>query len=212
MSKQRFAVLLTVLVLTLTGVHFASAAGMEIIPAPNDVPPGAMSYGNLAKGTGLDPNIVAALIGVLGLLVGSFLTIGGTYFLRFLDVKREDRREEAFMVRERKEKEFQIKQEIYKNFLTELGLMEGFLLHKAENSSMKDIESFNAEWTKMEIKMNLVCSTKIRTDLDEVQEELINIAKKRFEGGKADLNHEYLAKRGELLDAIREDIDLFHTN
>ncbi len=209
MSKQRFALLLSVAVLSLAYVHVASAAGMQIIPGPVDLPPGTMSYGNLAKSTGVDPNIVAAIIGVVGLLVGSFLTILGTYFLRFLDVKREDRREELFMVRERKEKEFQIKQEIYKNFLTDLGMMESFLLHKAENTGIKDTETFNGEWTKMEIKMNLVCSTRIRQLLDEVQEELIAISKKRFEGGKVDLGGKYLEKRGELLNAIREDIDLF---
>jgi hypothetical protein len=211
MSKQRFALFITAILLSLASFHIVSAAGMEIIPTPTDVPPGTMSYGNIAKSTGLDPNIVAALIGVIGILVGSFLTILGTYFLRFLDVRREDKREEAFMVRERKEKEFQIKQEIYKNFLTDLGLMEGFLLHKSENVAMKDVESFNAEWTKMEIKMNLVCSTKIRQLLDEVQEELLSIAKERFDGGKAELSQTYMAKRGELLDAIREDIDLFQT-
>lgn len=209
MSKQRFALLLTVLALCLTQAHIVSAATTTIIPSPIDIPPGAMSYGNLAKSTGMDPNIVAAMIGVIGLLVGSFLTILGTYFLRHLDVRREDRREESFMVRERKEKEYQIKQEIYKNFLTDLGQMESFLLHKGENSHMKDTESFNGEWSKMEIKMNLVCSPKVRQLLDEVQEVLVGIAQKRFDGGKVELGTEYLEKRGELLDAIREDIDLF---
>lgn len=211
MSKQRTAILLAALAITMVQFQIVSAAGMEIIPTPTDLPPGAMSYGNVAKG-GLDPNIVAAVIGVVGLLVGSFLTIMGTYFLRFLDVRREDKREEAFMVRERKEKEFQIKQEIYKNFLTDLGFMEGFLLNKADAANMKDTESFNAEWTKMEIKMNLVCSAKIRQLLDELQEILVSTAQKRFEGGKVDLAGGYLEKRGELLDAIREDIDLFQSN
>lgn len=212
MSKQRFTFFLTVLILALAQVQFASAAGTTIIPSPIDLPPGAMNYDSLAKSSGLDPNIVAAVIGVVGLLVGSFLTILGTYFLRYLDVRREDRREEAFMVRERKEKEFQIKQEIYKNFLTDLGQMESFLMHKAENANIKDAESFNAEWTKMEIKMNLVCSGQIRRLLDDVQEELVAVAKKRFEGGKVTLEASYLGKRGELLDAIREDIDLFQTS
>lgn len=212
MSKKRFAFLFTVFVLCLAQLQIAAAAGIQTIPGPVDLPPGAMSYGNIAKSTGLDPNIVAAVIGVVGLLVGSFLTILGTYFLRFLDVRREDRREEAFMLRERQEKEFQLKQEIYKNFLTDLGLMEGFLLHKSENAKIKDVESLNAEWTTMEIKMNLVCSPAIRQLLDELQEELLGAAKKRFEGGKVELGEQYLAKRGELLDAIREDIDLFQTN
>jgi len=211
MSKHRFALFLTIAILAVTHFHIASAAGMEIIPSPVDVPPGAMSYGNVAKG-GLDPNILAALIGVCGLLVGSFLTIGGTYFLRFLDVRREDKREEAFMVRERKEKEFQMKQEIYKNFLTDLGHMEGFLLHKADDINIKDTDGFGAEWTKMEIKMSLVCSPKIRQLLDELQEQLMDIAQKRFKGEKIELNKDYINKRGELLDAIREDIDLFQNN
>ena len=90
--------------------------------------------------------------------------------------------------------------------------MEGFLLQKSENAKIKDVESLNAEWTTMEIKMNLVCSPAIRRLLDELQEELLAAAKKRFEGGKVELGEQYLNKRGELLDAIREDIDLFQTN
>ena len=73
---------------------------------------------------------------------------------------------------------------------------------------MKDTDSLNGEWTKMEIKMNLVCSSKIRMLLDEVQDELLTIAKKRFDGGKVELGKNYLTKRGQLLDAIREDIEL----
>jgi len=207
--KQKFALILASAILFCVQISQVSAA--EIIPAPADLPPGAMSYGNLAKSTGMDPNVVAAIIGVVGLLVGSFLTISGTYFLRYLDVRREDRREEAFIVRERKEKEFQIKQEIYKNFLTELGLMESFIVNKTEHETMKDEESFNAEWTKMEIKMNLVCSAAMRTLLDELQEQLVALAKKRFVGSKGELTPEYLAKRGELLEALREDINLIQT-
>ena len=113
------------------------------------------------------------------------------------------------MVRERLEKEFQIKQEIYKGFLTDMGRIEGFLLNKGSHESIKDTESLNAEWTTMEIKMNLVCSKQIRTLLDEVQEEVLTIGKKRFAGAKVELTPAYLDKRGELLDAIRADIDLF---
>ncbi len=212
MSKQRFVLFLTAILFAVSFVHIAGAASMEIIPTAADLPPGAMSYGNVAKSTGLDPNIVAAVIGVVGLLVGSFLTILGTYFLRFLDVRREDKREEAFMVRERKEKEFQIKQEIYKGFLTDLGHMESFLINKAEHPAMKDEESFVSEWNKMEIKMNLVCSPHIRQLLNEVQASLVDIAKKRFSGGKVELGKDYHEKRSELLEAIREDIDLFQNS
>ena len=60
--------------------------------------------------------------------------------------------------------------------------------------------------------MNLVCSSAIRELLDVVQEELMNIANQRFEGNKVELGTEYIAKRGALLDAIREDIDLFQAN
>ena len=209
MTKKRILQLMTVTVICLAQMQAAFAATTTIIPMANDLPPGAMSYGNLAKSTGIDPNIMAAVIGVVGLLVGSFLTILGTYFLRYLDVKRENQREELFMVRERKEKEFQIKQEIYKGFLTDMGRIEGFLLNKSPVEHLKDIESLNAEWTTMEIKMNLVCSLSIRTLLDEVQEEVLAIGKKRFAGGKVELGPAYLDKRGELLDAIRKDIDLF---
>ena len=192
----------------LTQFNLAHAA-IQMIPVPGDLPPGTMSYGNLSKGTGIDPNILAAIIGVIGLFMGTFLTLLGTYFLRFLDVKREDKREELFLVRERKEKEYQLKQEIYKNFLTELGHLESFLLHKVDHPQLKDIEAFNGEWTKMEIKMNLVCTAKIRQLLDEAQEDLMDTAKKRFSGSGVDLSADYLKHRSMLLDAIRTDIDLF---
>lgn len=209
MSKQRFALFLTIAIVFAVQIHgFSIVKAVDLISLPNDVPPGTMSYGNVAK-TGLDPNIVAAMIGVTGLLIGSLLTIFGTYFLRFLDVKREDKREEFFMMRERKEKEYQIKQEIYKNFLNDLGLIEAFLMHRAENTHIKDIESFNAEWTKIEIKMNLVCTSDMRRLLDSLQEELISLSKKRLEGNKVELAGEYIEKRDALLDAIREDMDLF---
>jgi len=207
MNKKSFFTIAILMVLF--QVNLAHAA-IEVIPAALDLPPGAISYGNIANGTGVDPNIAAAIIGVAGLFIGTFLTLLGTYFLRFLDVRREDKREEMFMVRERKEKEFQIKQEIYKIFLTELGILESFLLHKAEHPDIKDIEAFNGEWSKMEIKMNLVCTGKIRQLLDEVQEELVEIAKKRFGGAGVDLSADYLNLRNMLLEAIREDIDLFH--
>ena len=63
----------------------------------------------------------------------------------------------------------------------------------------------------MEIKMNLVCSAAMRTLLDELQEKLVALAKKRFAGSKGELAPEYLAKRGELLEALREDINLIQT-
>jgi hypothetical protein len=197
MSKPRFALFLTITVSFMAAAQLAHA---DLIPGAASLPTGTI-------GQSLDPNILAAIIGMTGVLIGSILTMIGTYFLRFLDVRREDKREEAFMLRERKEKEFQIKQEIYKNFLTDLGQTESFL-------GIKDIENFNAEWTKMEIKMNLVCSNDIRKLLNELQDQLGGIAKKRFadKDNKSELTESYIEKRGELLDAIREDIDLFQSN
>ena len=208
MIKSRTVLLAATGIICAMQIQMVLAAPIEMIPF-NDLPPGTIGSSSGGSTSGFDPNILAAVIGVVGLLIGSFLTILGTYFLRFLDVKRENKREELFMVRERKEKEFQIKQEIYKGFLTDMGRIEGFLLNKSDVDNIRDIDSLNAEWTTMEIKMNLVCSKEIRTLLDEVQEEIMTIGKKRFSGGKVELTGAYLDKRSELLDAIREDIDLF---
>jgi hypothetical protein len=196
--------LIPTLVLAIITALSCAGIALAITPFPAatpDLPPGAMSYGNVSTGSSMDPNIVAAVIGVAGLLVGSIITILATYFMRWMDVRREDRREDLLADRDKREKEFQIKQEIYKNFLNELSELETF--------QHKDLDSFKRAWTKTEINIDLVASPKVRTAKDTVQNEMIAAAEQSFRTGAATLSPQYLQNRDTLLQAIREDIDIF---
>jgi hypothetical protein len=176
---------------------------LALTPFPaqtTDLPPGAMSYGNTGSSNLTDPNIVAAIIGVAGLLIGSAITIVATLLMRNLDIRREDRREEMMVERNRKEKAIQIKQEIYKDFLHELAELETF--------NYKDLDSFKKDWIKTEVKVDLVASPKIRQAKETVQNELLNIAEKNIKSGTANLSQNYFKYRDALLDTIREDIDI----
>ena len=196
MKKIYFSLLFSLLL----GYQAALAAPQMIAP-PADLPPGAMSYGNVSKGNlAADPNIVAAVIGVGGLIVGSAITIFSTAVIRRFDIKREDRREEIMLERYKKEKEYNIKQEIYKNFLNELALMETF--------SYKDAETFKRDWIKTEVKIDLVASPKVRQAKEKLQKELLILAEKNIKSDSANITTEYIKCRDEMLEAIRADIDL----
>ena len=170
--------------------------------SPVDLPPGTMNYGTIDKGTlPLDPNIMAAVIGVSGLLIGSIITILATYFMRWMDVRREDRREDLLIERSKREKEFQLKQDTYKAFLNELADLEA--VH------VKDLDSFKKAWTRTEIALDLVASPEVRQAKDAVQSELMATAEKSFKTGAVELSPDYLKNRDSLLQAIREDIDIF---
>lgn len=178
-------------------------AATNLIQPVGDLPPGTMNYGNPDRGNlPADPNIIAAIIGVLGLLVGSGITILATLIFRHMDIRREDRKEETLMRRDKKEKEYQIKQEIYKDFLHELSQLETF--------NFDNLESFKKDWTKTEIKVDLVASPKVRAAKEMLQKELFNIAEKNLKSGSASLSTNYLRDRDSLLDSIREDIDIFN--
>lgn len=197
----------TLIFLAAAGLVFAGYAAIAYAATPfpqtADLPPGAMSYGNVDRGTfSSDPNIVAAIIGVVGLLVGSIITILATYFMRWMDVRREDKREDLLTERNRREKEFQMKQEIYKNFLNELAQLESF--------QYKDLDSFKKAWTKTEINIDLVASPAVRQAKDTVQAEMMAAAEQNLKSGAASLGSEYLRNRDALLQAIREDIDIFN--
>ncbi len=175
------------------------AASTIEIPSPADLPPGALNYDSPSN-LPLDANIIAAIIGVVGLLVGSFITIGTTIIMRHFDIQRENKREELLFQKERKEKAYQIKQEIYKNFLHELAQLETF--------NFNDFESFKKEWTKSEVKVDLVASMKLREAKEKLQLELFNIGEKNIKQNTAQLSPIYLKNRDILLEAIREDIDI----
>jgi len=201
MKKQNLFFLSAALLLTI-GYAYTAFAAVPFPQAPADLPPGAMSYGNANTGTSMDPNIIAAVIGVVGLLVGSVITILATYFMRWMDVRREDKREDLLIERSRREKEFQIKQEIYKNFLNELAQLESF--------QQKDLDGFKKAWTKTEINIDLVASPEVRRAKDIVQSEMMGAAEQNFKSGAASLGPDYLKNRDILLQAIRDDIDIFN--
>lgn len=180
------------------GTQIASATALM----PNtDLPVGtvASSSGNIL-GLPIDSNIMAAIIGVTGVLIGSAITFMATLFMRNLDIKREEAREIAILEQSRKEKEYQIKQEVYRDFLKELAALETF--------HFKTIEEFKREWTKTEIKVDLVASGKLRDVKETLQAELYNIAEKNIKAATATLSPNYAKLREHLLDSIREDMGI----
>ena len=202
---KKIIILAAVCSLAVFGGAAALAATPIAIPSTVDLPPGAMSYGNISSGNYLrDPNVIAAIIGVGGLMVGSIITILATYFIRWMDIRREDKREDLIMARNKKEKEYHMKQEIYRIFLGELAHLETF--------TSSDIDAMRREWTKMEVKVDLVASAKVRKTKEMLQEMLYSLSEKNLKGKSASLTPEYLKTRDELLAAIREDIDIFQSN
>lgn len=191
---------LTGLMLNLVAITHAAPT---IINVPADLPPGVLPSGLESGNLGLDANIIAALIGVSGLVVGSLITILASYVMRWMDVRREDKREDLLMERSKKEKEYAIKQDIYRGFLDNLAHIETF--------QFKDLDTFKKEWTKMEIKIDLVASGKVRQAKDAIQAELLDVAEKNIRSGAASLGESYIQNRDALLKAIREDIDIFQS-
>ncbi|MCC7197616.1 hypothetical protein IT413_05500, partial [Candidatus Peregrinibacteria bacterium] len=163
---------LTGLMLNLVAITHAAPT---IINVPADLPPGVLPSGLESGNLGLDANIIAALIGVSGLVVGSLITILASYVMRWMDVRREDKREDLLMERSKKEKEYAIKQDIYRGFLDNLAHIETF--------QFKDLDTFKKEWTKMEIKIDLVASGKVRQAKDAIQAELLDVAEKNIRSG-----------------------------
>ncbi len=184
-------------------VQLALAA--PTLSLPPDLPPGAMNFDSPTLwGLPVDPNIAAAIIGVIGLIVGSVIIIVATLVMRRLDIKREDQREDMMLSRYKKEKEYQIKQEIYKNLLNELAEIETF--------SSSDLQTFKRDWTRTEVKVDLIASKRVREAKEILQKELFDMAEKNIKGKSSVLTPAYLKCRENLLDAIREDIDIFQSN
>jgi intracellular sulfur oxidation DsrE/DsrF family protein len=157
-------------------------------------------------------NVIGALIGVAGLFVGTFITIFTSFIVRSMDIRREERKEDAALERAKKEKAFNLKQEIYSLFISELASLENFLTKKSANTALKNLENFDNEWTRIEIKVDLVASPAVQTLKDHLQEELMNLAKKRFSSKDSaqeiTLTDSYMENRTALLQAIREDMEI----
>ena len=198
MKKSHFFTALLVGLFVLQSQTVFAAA---LINQAADLPPGAMSFGNVSKNlAALDPNILAAIIGVVGLLVGSAITILATLLMRSMDIRREDKKERMMMEQNKKEKQYAIKQEVYKNFLHDLAELETF--------EYKDIEVFKRDWTKAEIKVDLVASEDVREAKHKVKTELLAVAEKNIKNETTTVSDKYLKHRDDLLEAIRQDIDL----
>lgn len=207
MNKKAFRLQTSGRVITSIGsilIAFFAIHGLALatsITLPNDVPPGAMSYGNVSQNAlPADPNIIAAIIGVVGLLMGSFITIVATYFIRWMDIRREDKREKLLMEKNRREKVFQMKQEVYRTFLNELSNLEAFV--------QPDFATFKRDLTKTDIKLDLIASDKVREINENLKNILLLIAEKNYKSKSIELSEEYLNQRENLLEAIRSDIDL----
>lgn len=155
--------------------------------------------------------VIGALIGVAGLFIGTFITIITSFIIRNMDIKREIRKEKAQLARAKKEKEFALKQEIYSEFISELASLENFISKKTVNSDLKNLENFDHEWTRIEIKVDLIATPKVSEYKAVLSEELINLAKLRFskkDSQEVTLSDNYKKDRDLLLEAIREDMEI----
>lgn len=156
--------------------------------------------------------IIGAMIGVTGLFVGTFITIFTSFVIRSMDIKREERKERVMIERARKSKEFKLKQEVYTTFISELASLENFLTKKSDDlSELKDFEKFDREWTRIEIRVDLVASQQVQDLKEKLQKELFSLAKKSFEtkGNESIiLSKAYMLDRSLLLQAIREDMEI----
>jgi hypothetical protein len=198
MKKSIYPALFVLLLILFANTAFAIT---PMIAQPLDLPPEAIDFeGDPVTNPFRDPNIMAAGIGVGGLLLGSFITILATYMMRWMDNRREDKREDLLILRNKKEKEYQMKQEIYRHFLNELADLETF--------SMPSLDEFKREWNRTEIKVDLIASEKVREHKQTLQAELLNLAEKNIKEKKSHLSDKFMTTRDELLEAIREDIDI----
>ncbi|MFC1750149.1 hypothetical protein ACFL2V_15220 [Pseudomonadota bacterium] len=199
MSKKT---LVLALVAAIFAVFWSSIAySANYVFTPPELPPSSPGYsGKVGDNFFADPNIIASLIGVLGLLIGSAITIIATFVMYRIENKREDNREDTMNERHKKEKEHMIKQEMYKQFLNDLSHLETF--------SQKSADNFKREWAKLEVKVDLVASPRVRETKEKLQHALLKLAERNIKSGETTLDKDYIAARDKLLDAIRQDIDI----
>lgn len=156
--------------------------------------------------------VIGAIIGVTGLFIGTFITILTSFIVRYMDIKREERKELSSVKKAKKEKEFYLKQEIYSKFISELASFENFLTKKNSNLSVKNLDNFDDEWTRTEIKVELIASPKVSDLKDQLSEELINLAETKFSqkdsSKELSLSGTYMKNRTALLEAIRQDMEI----
>ncbi|MCC6643610.1 hypothetical protein IT411_02575 [Candidatus Peregrinibacteria bacterium] len=168
-------------------------------------------FDQIAKDPEALGQVLGAVIGVVGLFVGTFITIFTSFLVRHMDIRREERKEEALLERAKKEKEFNLKQEIYSEFISELASLENFITKKSSNNNLKTIENFDNEWTRIEIKMELVSNENVKNLKNNLSSELMELAEKRFaqkDSKEIALSENYMQDRTSLLEAIREDMEI----
>lgn len=154
--------------------------------------------------------IIGAIIGLVGMLVGTLISIVITFLIRNLDLKKEKLKEEMSLKKAKADRELEMKEEIYSEFLSELAYLENFLTKKSTTAiPLKDMANFDGEWTKVEIKVDLIANEEVRKLKEPLQTELMTLAEKRFEGKLIELTSLYTENRDKLLNAIRKDIDIF---
>ncbi len=160
--------------------------------------------------------VLGAVIGVAGLVVGTFITILTSFLIRHMDIRREERKEYADLERAKKEKTFVLKQEIYSEFISELAALENFLSKKSPALDLKTLETFDNEWTRIEIKVDLVANDQVRELKDRLSQELMSLAKAKFAQKdttqEVSLSDGYTTNRSALLEAIREDMEIITQN
>jgi len=171
-------------------------------------------FDTLLKNPDAMGQIVGAIIGVAGLVIGTFITILTSFIIRNMDIRREERKEAVEIERAKQEKAFALKQEIYSEFISELATIESFLAKKDTSLSLKNLENFDDEWTRIEIKVDLVADEEVRQLKDKLSAELLSLAKQKFAQKDSSkeiiLSQGYNTNRSALLEAIRQDMELIN--
>ncbi|MBD3270529.1 hypothetical protein GF376_03300 [Candidatus Peregrinibacteria bacterium] len=153
--------------------------------------------------------IIGASIGVIGLFIGTFITIIISLLTRQLDIRREEKKEEIYLRRDKKEKEFSIKREVYTKFIAELAALENFISNQGNHElNIKSLEKFKTEWNKTEIKVDLIAPPPVKELKEKLQNELFEMAENKFADKSSGLSEEYTTNRDNLLQAIREDMEI----
>jgi hypothetical protein len=147
--------------------------------------------------------VIGAMIGVAGLIIGTIITIFTSLIIRRLDIHRENKKEELYQTREQRQKEFRLRRQIYTEFLNKLSDLEETLIQKKFQGN---INEFHQYWSNLSIKLDLVAGSAVAETKDVFETGLFKFAKSSLQG-KPD-NSEYIEGRIKLIQAIRKDMDL----
>lgn len=170
-----------------------------------------MLYENISSNPEALGEVVGAIIGVVGLIIGTFVSIFTSLLIRHLDIKREERRDFAETERDRKARHFALQQEVYSTFITELANFESILTKKDFKTDIDTLEEFQGEWTKTEIKVDLVANNQVIKLKNQLSTIILGLAEEKFLSKKNKnivLEEDYIMLRNNLLENIRQEMGI----